>query len=509
MNMSTKTAQDLISHCSKLKAERSTRERHWREIAALMRPQQLPGLLEGASSPRRSLQLLDSTPQLAAENFASGIYGMMTNPANRWFALKLQDEDLASFDPVRDWLYGVETRILDSFGPQASRFYAVLPQLYADLACFGTAVFYSEEIGATGAFNDSVRPLAECVFSENAQGEIDTVFRRFKLTPRQAITLFGDAVSSRTKRAADKGSLENIAFIHCTAPSEDHRAQKAIASLYVEEDASLIVRQGAYFDMPYQVPRWSQVPGEVYGRGIGDQVLPDARLLMRMEETALRAAELMADPPMAVSDKGLARNAHTRPGGISYGALDQDGQLRIKPIYTGASPSLALDLIEKRRQSIREAFHFSLLQLAGSPNMTATEFIGRQEEKLRLLGPNLGRIQSEFLSPLIKRRFGMLLRAGLLPEPPSEVRGQNISIDYVSPLARAQMAGEAQAVARLYESLSQLAALDPTVVDNVDHDEAIQVIGRGWAVPARIMRGSDQVAQLRMERATVKPSSSF
>ena len=498
--MPTKNAQDLILHCSKLKAERHATERHWREIAAFMRPQQLPGLLDGATGPRRSLQLFDSTPQLAAENFASGIYGMMTNPANRWFALKLQDEALVSFDPVRDWLYDVETRILDSFGPQSSRFYAVLPSLYADLACFGTAVFYSEEVGTSGHFNDSVRPLAECLFAENAYGEIDTVFRRFRLTPRQALSLFGDAVSTHSKRAAEKNSLEKIAFIHSVIPNDDPAAMMPFTSVYLEEDACLLVGKGAYFDMPYQIPRWSCIPGEVYGRGIGDQILPDARLLMRMEETALRAAELMADPPMAVNDKGLARGAHTRPGGVSYGALDQDGQLRIKPIYTGANPTLAIELIEKRRQSIREAFHFSLLQLAGSPTMTATEFIGRQEEKLRLLGPNLGRIQSEFLSPLIKRRFGLLLRAGLLPEPPPEVRGEGIHIGYVSPLARAQMAGEAQAVARLYESLSQLAAIDPTVVDNVDHDEAVQVIGRGWAVPGKIMRGADQVQQLRSIR---------
>ena len=264
-----------------------------------------------------------------------------------------------------------------------------------------------------------------------------------------------------------------------------------------------MVGSGGYFEMPYQVPRWLQVPGDAYGRGIGDQVLPDMRLLARMEETALRAAQLMADPPMAVPDKGLAKAARTVPGGISYGALDQSGNLRIKPIYTGANPAITLEMIENRRQAIREAFHFQLLQMSGSPNMTATEWMGRQEEKLRLLGPNLGRIQSEFLSPLIRRRFGMLMRAGQLPEPPPELRGHTIAIDYVSPLARAQMAGEAQAVGRLYDSLSTIAAIDPGVIDNIDHDEAVQVLGRGWAVPARIMRGADQVTALRQQRLQV------
>jgi hypothetical protein len=486
--MTTRTPHELVSHCNRLKAERAGVEHHWREIAALMRPQCLPWL--GGETRR---QLLDSTARLASEAFAGGIYGMMTNPANRWFALRLHDRDLGQFEPVRDWLDEVEQRLLDSFGPQASRFYAVLPSLYADLACFGTAVFYSEEIPGTGTFNDTVRPLAECVVAENAYGDIDTVFRRFTLTPRQALKLFGEALSPRAQRAAERNSLDRLSFLHCVYPNdaatgaEPH--ERPFHSAYIEEDAMAIVQAGGYFEMPYQVPRWTQVPGDAYGRGIGDQVLPDARLLERMEETALRAAQMMADPPMAVADKGLAKAARIAPGGISYGALDSAGNLRIKPVYTGSSPAIALDMIESRRQAIREAFHFSLMQMAGAPNMTATEWMGRQEEKLRLLGPNLGRLQSEFLSPLIRRRFGLLLRAGQLPDPPAEIRGQCMTVDYVSPLARAQMAGEAQSVARLYENLETITRFDPAAATLINHAEALTTIAQGWAVPSRILRG--------------------
>jgi hypothetical protein len=487
--MDQRTPQDLVSHCNRLKAERAAVERQWREIAACMRPQGMPA----TEGPQRR-RALDATARLASEAFAGGIYGMMTNPANRWFALRLHDRDLARSPGVSDWLYDVETRLLESFGPDASRFYAVLPSLYADLACFGTAVFYSEEIAGTGSFNDTVRPLAECVVAENAHGDIDTVYRRFTLTPRQAVRLFGDGVSARTRRAAERNSLERVGFLHCVYPNDQEaclglEAQaRPFHSAYVEEDTMSVASSGGYFEMPYQVPRWTQVPGEVYGRGIGDQVLPEVRLLERMEDTVLRAAQLMADPPLAVADKGLAKAARIVPGGISYGALDSAGNLRIKPLLTASSPAITLEMIEGRRQAIREAFHFSLMQMAGAPNMTATEWMGRQEEKLRLLGPNLGRLQSEFLSPLIRRRFGLLMRAGLLPDPPAEIRGQSMSVDYISPLARAQMAGEAQAVARLYDSMEAIARFDPQVTSGVDHAEALHVMARGWAVPARILR---------------------
>ena len=44
------------------------------------------------------------------------------------------------------------------------------------------------------------------------------------------------------------------------------------------------------------------------------------------------------------------------------------------------------------------------------PQMTATEVIQRNEEKMRLLGPVLGRLQSELLKPLIDRVFAILLK---------------------------------------------------------------------------------------------------
>jgi hypothetical protein len=168
---------------------------------------------------------------------------------------------------------------------------------------------------------------------------------------------------------------------------------------------------------------------------------------------------------------------------------------------SGSDTRLTLEMMEQRRQSIREGFYFSLMQMVGSPDMTATEWIGRQEEKLRLLGPNLGRIQSEFLSPLVSRRFGMLNRMMQIPPAPEELQGKKVSVDYVSPLARAQMAGEAQAVVRLYQSIEPIAGIDPTILDNINHDEALSMLAKGWAVPAPVMRAQAEVQQIRESRA--------
>lgn len=502
-----KSASQIVETYQRLKSERSNYERTWQEIAEYIRPIRAEFTTQRSAGDRRNQRIFDSTPMMAAEAFAGGIYGMMTNPANRWFALRVQDEDLNDYDPVRDWLYEVETRLLHSFGPDVSRFYSVLPGLYADIACFGTAIFYSEEVPGTDRINDNVRSLAECVIAESAFGEVDTVYRCFKLTGRQALEMFGEGLHPRTAVAAEKEPNNPIKFLHCVSPNEDYagpslnKAKRPFLSEYIEEETRHTVQRGGYYEMPYHVPRWSQAAGEVYGRGLGEQVLPDVKMLNRMDETAIKAAQKAADPPLAAPDEGVIKAARTFPGGITYGAINDQGVQMLKPLYTGGDIRITLEMMEQRRNAIREGFYFSLMQMIGSPNMTATEWMGRQEEKLRLLGPNLGRIQGEFLSPLIKRRFGLLLRGGLLPPAPQEIQGASLSVDYVSPLARMQMAGEAQAVVRLYQQLGAMAQFDPSVLDNVDNDKAVEVMGRGWAVPSPILRGKEEVDARREQRA--------
>jgi hypothetical protein len=65
---------------------------------------------------------------------------------------------------------------------------------------------------------------------------------------------------------------------------------------------------------------------------------------------------------------------------------------------------------EQRRGAIRDAFYVNQLMMQSGPQMTATEVVQRNEEKMRLLGPVLGRLQSELLRPLIDRTFAILLR---------------------------------------------------------------------------------------------------
>ena len=132
--------------------------------------------------------------------------------------------------------------------------------------------------------------------------------------------------------------------------------------------------------------------------------------------------------------------------------------------------------------------------------MTATEVLQRNEEKMRILAPVLGRLQSELLQPLIERSFSLLLTAGLLPQAPEELQGQDIEIEYVSPMAKAQKLTDLQSMLRGFEVMMQVAEIAP-VMDYLDTDKLVQYLVDVTGIPARVIRSQDEVAEIREQQA--------
>ena len=71
---------------------------------------------------------------------------------------------------------------------------------------------------------------------------------------------------------------------------------------------------------------------------------------------------------------------------------------------------------------------------------------------------------------------------------------------YISPLARAQQLENVTAIERLGANVANLAQVSPDVTDLIDTDEATRVIADALGVPAKIIRTSDAVEQLRQQR---------
>ena len=226
--------------------------------------------------------------------------------------------------------------------------------------------------------------------------------------------------------------------------------------------------------------------------------LPDVKMLNEMSKITIKAAQKQVDPPLLVPDDGFLLPVRTVPGGLNFyrsGTRD-----RIEPLNIGANNPLGLNMEQQRRESIRAVFYVNQLMMQQGPQMTATEVIQRNEEKMRLLGPVLGRLQSELLKPLIDRVFAILLRNNMLPQAPEFLSGRDIEIEYVSPLAKAQKSTELQSIMRAVEILGSLANVAP-VFDYVNFDNLVKHLADIVGVPQKILKTQSQVNAERQQAA--------
>jgi len=267
-------------------------------------------------------------------------------------------------------------------------------------------------------------------------------------------------------------------------------------STYIGKEDKNIVGEGGYNELPYLVTRWSKASGEEYGRSPAYNALPDIKTLNKAVELGLVAWAKAIDPPLTVEDDGVIGRVVTKPGGIT--TVRRDGAIR--ELGSGARFDVSDMKESELRASIKQAFFSDQLELQSGPQMTATEVQVRYELMQRLLGPTLGRFQTEFLNPLIERCFNIMQRNEMFLEAPESLNGVKVDIEYVGPLARSQRMEEAVAVERLYEMAGMMAQIAPEIMDNLDHDAAIRSRAELLGVPKNIMKDPRQVDAQRQQR---------
>ena len=207
------------------------------------------------------------------------------------------------------------------------------------------------------------------------------------------------------------------------------------------------------------------------------------------------------DPPLQLEDDSVLLPVRTIPGGLNY---RRAGSEPITPLSTGAQIPIGLEMMQDVRVRIREGFFLDQLQLQQGPQMTATEVLQRTEEKLRLLGPVMGRMQSELLSPLINRVFGILGRQNKLPVLPEMLEGGNYKIEFVSPLARAQKQVEANSLLRVFEIGSTVMQTQPDAARVFKAEETVRWLSGLFGIPQMILETESETDERQQAQAQMQ-----
>jgi len=504
-------AKEIARRYRKLASERNNIESTWELIERFFAPYRGEFFDENTGEDSvdwKTRELYDSTAIKASNTLASSLHGSLTSPAYKWFSLRFRNDNLNSDKEAKAWLEDTENRIFTAL--QQSNFNLEANECYLDLVHFGTSIIV-EEID-DGEIVFKAIPVKEAYFEMDSRGGICNLYRRFRYTPIQIVEKFGkDNVPEDIVEKAEKpNDAERIEVIYAITKRDlgaKYEYDGPVAAENRPYEAKYILLQRAedigdpqgYYEMPAFVPRWRSTSESKFGNSPSMIALPDVLTLNELYEMFIRALEKVVDPATLTTERGLLSDLDLSAGGLTVVRDVND----LVPFESRARFDVTQMSIADLRESIRSAFFVDQLELKNSPAMTATEVSVRYELMQRLLGPTLGRLENDFLSPLIERTFNILFRDDKLMPLPEKLAdsGEGWDIRYTGPLARSQRVDQAAAVERWLGTVGALAEIKPEALDIIDEDEIARDMADTLNVPAKYTKSKEQIEAVRRARA--------
>lgn len=512
MEVPTKHAR-IVARKSALWTERSSWVNHWREISDYQQPRAGRFFVTDRNrGDKRANNILDNAAVIASRTLAAGMMSGMTSPARPWFKLEISDKQLMESDAVKSWLHEAAVVIRAIFSK--SNTYRSLHTIYEELGLFGTAATIVLP-NFTNVLHHYPLTVGEYALATNGEGTVDTLVREMQMTVAQLVGQFGvDNVSNTVRSMYDKHQLDSwVDVLHIIEPRQDRDhtrkdgKSKRFASIYLEpgrENTDRYLKESGFDKFPGLVPRWVVTGNDVYGTSPGMECLGDVKQLQHQQLRKGQAIDYKVNPPLQVPTKYKEAGTARLPGGIFY-VDNVGGSQGVRSAFDVNIDLSHLTMdIQDIRGRIRASYYADLFMMLANDTrsgITATEVAERHEEKLLMLGPVLERLQNELLSPLIDTAFEYAMGAGILPDPPQELEGMDLGVEFISVLAQAQRLVAAQGMDRLFSTVGQLSALKPDLTDKLDLDQAVDEYAQMYGVNPKIMVPDARVAEIRAQRA--------
>jgi hypothetical protein len=505
---------------SALKDERSGQgwDSHWRELVDYFAPGRGRYLrneneLQHNDGRKKHSKIINGSSIDARRTLAGGLQGGLTSPTRPWFRLTLQDQDLAESGPVKKYLSAVRNVMLAVFA--RSNFYGSTHSIYDELGVFGTGGMLLEEDPKTVI---RARPftIGEFYLALDSYHRPETMYRQFVMSVEQLVEKFDwEMLPSRIRQDYASGFLDRKnEVVHVIEPNSnkqngraDHRGMdyKSCYFLLSGGDGASegMLREKGYRGKPFVAPRWDVVGVDVYGQSPGMAALGDVKMLQKLEEKKLKALDKQVDPPMIAPAGMRASGVSLIPGAVNFVDEVAGSTAALKPMlevrFDHAGVRGEIEAVERRIQ--RFFFNDLFLSIINqTKEMTAEEVARRHEEKLTMLGPIIERLDAEFLDPIIDRAYEICNSYGILPEPPPEIQGTDLKVEYISLLAQAQKMVSMSSIREFTGFVLAHAQANPGILDKVDFDQTADEVADILGVPPTMVRDDKSVAELRQAR---------
>lgn len=542
----TKRVKAALQRLEEMKSKKSFWRIHWQVIAEYFLTRKASFTIQRVEGAFLNEELFDGTGPDALMKSASAIQSMLWPNGASSFQLE-RPRNMPDTGEVKKYYEAATHNLAEDMDEPRAGLAVALDEYHIDQVGFGTSGV-SVMPGKKTVLSFKAENVKFMSIDEGVDGFVDTVYIENEWPLRRVVKEYGvDALHEDTKKLWNEGKEDTIIkILFCVQPRMDYDQSKEgmnameFESLHIEIDKSHLIKEGGFNDLPIKVARLRKALGEVYGRSLAMQALPDEQELNAVWESVTMCIEKQADPTLVVYDDGAlgGNSIDTSAGAVNvFNVSAQAGAQSQKPVDILPAGEIkdASKLIEVLEKKI--AGHFMLDRLLDFNNdveMTLGEANLRNQIRGFLLGSLFARQTCELYDPMIHRaadicfvsgRLGVvegsaehdaLIKKGMGPdeillipqailsrmgyEKGKPLKRPPFRIKYISPAARLMQAEQAAGIVQTLDYATRAIAINAAAGDAVNFDAAIKILGFLYGAPTEVVHSEDEIKIVRQAR---------
>jgi len=465
----------------------------WEEIYDYVLPHRESFFQESQAS-RRTENIYDETAVVGLPKFASRLQLGFFPPNGRAFRLapgpefpkELEGRGLQEeLDKITDLLHE---------GLRNSNFNAEMHEGLQDLG-IGTMNLLAEEGRFQGDLHFTSVPPTNIAL---LPGRMDGVSDWFRWNNHMDITEVKHRYpkakySEKMAREQKKNPTRKTQIIEATIYDEKNKFKDEYTYYLISEtDKEILIKEKmtGRGSNPWITTRWSKSGFEVWGRGPVLQAMPAIKTLNLTVQLILENAEMAIAGSYVYDDDGVFNpdNITIQPGTF----IPRSPGSSIESLQSAGRFDVAQLVLDDMRRNVRKALFID--ELDTRPNartpLSATEVSERLADVARDMGAVAGRMQKEFLQPLVERVIHIYTKQGLLQIP--KVDGRELRIVPVSPLLRAQDQQDVSDFVRFQQTVAS--TFGPEITPVLYNQEAvIRYLAQKFGIQEELLADQSQV----------------
>jgi len=239
---------------------------------------------------------------------------------------------------------------------------------------------------------------------------------------------------------------------------------------------------------PWVVFRENVVAGSVMGFGRVMRVLPDIKMLNKIKQLLVKGGSMAISGTFTAHDDGVLNpyNVRLRAGGVIPVNTNDNQNPSIKRLDTPVN----FDWGSMEVADLQATINTMLLSdpfgsIESAPVRSATEIASRNKDLFETMSSSFGRMQVEFVAPVIKRVTYLMQEAGKLGDN-VKLDGKTTSYDFISPLSRLQQSAD---IENVLEWLSILGSYGEETLQLGANMEAVPAwLAEKYSIPQELVK---------------------